>query len=59
MLELYHHGSPACAAKVRPSFHPAIYQWPPGNLRDEMKSTGAKAWPQVEKFLAAERHGNI
>ena len=37
----------------RPSFHPAIYEWLPDKLRDEMKTNGAKAWPQVEYILAA------
>ncbi len=41
--------------KARPSFHPAIFEWLPEELRDSMKTNGARSWPQAEAIIDAER----
>ena len=35
----------------RPSFEPALFQYLPENLRNDMRSRGRQAWPEVKKLL--------
>ncbi|MDE0537993.1 MAG: glutathione S-transferase family protein [Rhodospirillales bacterium] len=37
---------------ARPSFQPAIYDWLPGELENEMRANGAQSWPEAEALLA-------
>lgn len=39
--------------QARPSFHPAIFEWLPDALRDEMKTNGRRSWPEAKALLAA------
>ena len=35
----------------RPSFEPALFQYLPEDLRNDMRSRGRQAWPEVKKLL--------
>ena len=37
--------------RSRPSFQTALFDWLPEELADEMRSNGAKSWPQVKAIL--------
>ena len=49
MLELYHHGSSVCAAKVR--FAMAEKGVVPDDLADDLKTFGARSWPDVKRII--------
>jgi glutathione S-transferase len=37
--------------KARPTFKPALVDWVPGHLADDLRTNGAKSWPAVAKIL--------
>jgi len=39
--------------RARPSFQTALFDWLPKELEDEMRSNGAKSWPQAKALLDA------
>ena len=38
--------------RERPSFQPALLDWVPAQLVDDLKANGAKSWPEVARILA-------
>ena len=42
------------AVKRRPSFQPAIWRWMPEDLTRDLKTNGAKSWPEVAAILGIE-----
>lgn len=58
MLEYWQPERPRAAAwfermKARPSFAPAIDDYLPEELKDDLRSNGTKSWPEVEAVLKA------
>ena len=43
------------AIKARPSFQPAIWDWMPEQLTHDLKTNGAKSWPEVAAILGIDR----
>jgi glutathione S-transferase len=41
------------AIQSRPTFKPALLDWVPASLADDMRSNGSRSWPQVRAMLAA------
>jgi glutathione S-transferase len=39
--------------KARPTFRPAFLDWCPSDLTDDLKTFGARSWPEVRRMLAA------
>ena len=37
--------------RARPSYKPALLDWVPDQLREDLRSNGAKSWAEVEKIL--------
>ena len=37
--------------RARPTFQPALLDWVPAQLTDDMKTNGAKSWPEVARIL--------
>ena len=37
--------------KARPSFQPALFEYLPADLLEDMNTNGAKAWPEVQAIL--------
>ena len=37
--------------RARPTFQPALLDWVPVQLTDDMKTNGAKSWPEVARIL--------
>ena len=37
--------------QTRPSYQPALLDWLPDDLRNDLKTNGAKSWPEVAKIL--------
>jgi hypothetical protein len=52
MLELYHHGSSVCAAKVRMYMHEL--DWLLDHLANDMRTFGSQSWPAVAQMLKIE-----
>jgi glutathione S-transferase len=40
--------------QARPSFAPALIDWVPDDLADEMRANGERSWPDIEALLTAE-----
>lgn len=40
--------------RARPTFKPALVDWVPEGLRQEMEQNGRKSWPEVSQILAGE-----
>jgi hypothetical protein len=40
--------------KSRPSFVPALLEWVPGDLIQDMKTFGADSWPQAAQLLGMD-----
>ena len=41
------------AVKARPTFHTTFIEWMPDQLLEDLKSNGAKSWPQAKALLDA------
>ena len=58
LAELWQGTRPALAGwfdriRARPSFEPALYQYIPPAMVDEMKANGSACWPRLKEILAA------